>query len=46
MQEQLRGNLDALVLAALEPGPAHGYGISRHLRTRSVDVFRFSEGAV
>jgi transcriptional regulator len=46
MQEQLRGNLDALVLAALEPGPAHGYGIIRHLRTRSDDVFRFSEGAV
>jgi PadR family transcriptional regulator PadR len=46
MREPLRGNLDALVLAALDGSPAHGYGIIRHLRSRSNDVFRFSEGAV
>lgn len=46
MREPLRGNLDALVLAALDGSPAHGYGIIRHLSSRSNDVFRFSEGAV
>jgi DNA-binding PadR family transcriptional regulator len=47
MQDQLpRGYLDAFVLAALDTGPAHGYGIIRNLRRRSQDVFRFSEGAV
>jgi DNA-binding PadR family transcriptional regulator len=40
-----KGGLDALVLAALELEPAHGYAIVRRLRARS-DVFRFSEGTV
>jgi PadR family transcriptional regulator, regulatory protein PadR len=44
--ELLKGHLDALVLAALEPEPAHGYGIIRRLRTRSSDVFRLAEGTV
>ena len=42
----LKGHLDALVLAALEREPAHGYGIIRRLRTRSHDVFRLAEGTV
>jgi PadR family transcriptional regulator len=47
MQANLpKGNLDALVLAALETEPAHGYAIIGRLRSRSHDVFRFSEGAV
>jgi PadR family transcriptional regulator PadR len=41
-----RGNLDALVLAALEAEPGHGYAILRRLSARSDDVFRFSEGTV
>jgi PadR family transcriptional regulator PadR len=44
--ELLKGHLDALVLAALESEPAHGYGIIRRLRTRSSDVFRLAEGTV
>jgi PadR family transcriptional regulator PadR len=44
--EILKGHLDALVLAALEQEPAHGYGIIRRLRTRSSDVFRLAEGTV
>ena len=44
--ELLKGHLDALVLAALEPEPAHGYGIIRRLRARSSDVFRLAEGTV
>ena len=33
--EVLKGHLDALLLAALEPGPRHGYAIMETLRTSS-----------
>jgi PadR family transcriptional regulator, regulatory protein PadR len=33
--EVLKGHLDGLLLAALEAGPAHGYGIIRALREGS-----------
>ena len=42
--EVLKGHLDALVLAALEREPAHGYAIIKRLQLRSDDVFRFPEG--
>jgi transcriptional regulator len=44
--EVLKGHLDALVLAALEIEPGHGYGIIQRLRRRSDDVFRLPEGTV
>jgi PadR family transcriptional regulator PadR len=44
--EILKGHLDALVLAALEHEPAHGYAIIQRLRRRSDDVFRLPEGTV
>jgi DNA-binding PadR family transcriptional regulator len=44
--ELLKGHLDALVLAALEGAPAHGYGIIGRLRLRSSEVFRLAEGTV
>jgi len=44
--EVLKGHLDALVLAALEHEPAHGYAIIQRLRRRSDDVFRLPEGTV
>ena len=44
--EVLKGHLDALVLAALEAEPAHGYAIIQRLRLRSEDVFRLPEGTV
>jgi len=44
--ELLKGHLDALVLAALEGAPAHGYGIIRRLQLRSSEVFRLAEGTV
>jgi PadR family transcriptional regulator, regulatory protein PadR len=44
--ELLKGHLDALVLAALEGHPAHGYGVIRRLRARSGEVFRPAEGTV
>jgi PadR family transcriptional regulator, regulatory protein PadR len=37
-----KGHLDALVLAALEAEPAHGYAVVRRLRSRSGEVFRLS----
>src|ERR1039458_9887881 len=30
--EELKGHLDALLLAALEPGPRHGYAVMESLR--------------
>jgi transcriptional regulator len=44
--EVLKGHLDALVLAALEAEPAHGYAIIQRLRRRSDDVFTLPEGTV
>ena len=44
--EQLKGHLDALVLAVLEDGPRHGYGIIEQLRLRSESVFDLPEGTV
>jgi DNA-binding PadR family transcriptional regulator len=41
-----KGHLDALVLAALEAEPAHGYAIIGRLRRRSGQTFWFSEGSV
>lgn len=42
----LKGHLDAIVLAALETGPAHGYAIIELIRTRSGEVFDLPEGTV
>lgn len=33
--EELKGHLDALLLAALEAGPRHGYAVIEHLREAS-----------
>ena len=33
--EELKGHLDALLLAALENGPRHGYAVIEHLREAS-----------
>jgi len=44
--EVLKGHLDALVLAALEAEPAHGYAIIQRLRRRSNEVFMLPEGTV
>jgi transcriptional regulator len=44
--EMLKGHLDAVVLAALEAGPAHGYAVIQYIKTRSGDVFDLPEGTV
>jgi PadR family transcriptional regulator PadR len=44
--EMLKGHLDALVLAALEAGPAHGYAIIETLKRASSGTFDLPEGTV
>src|SRR5260221_3439635 len=44
--EMLKGHLDAIVLAALEAGPAHGYAIIEAIKSRSSSTFDLPEGTV
>lgn len=44
--EVLKGHLDALVLAALEVEPAHGYAVIQRLRRRSDGLFELPEGTI
>jgi PadR family transcriptional regulator len=44
--EVLKGNVDALLLAAVGEGEAHGYGIVETLRARSDGAFDLAEGTV
>src|SRR5215472_12840885 len=42
----LKGHLDMIVLAALAPGPAHGYAVIEDIRRRSGQAFDLPEGTV
>ena len=42
----LKGHLDAIVLAALEAGPAHGYAIIETIRRMSGEAFDLPEGTI
>lgn len=44
--EQLKGHLDAMLLAVLEGGPTYGYAIAEALRERSGGVFNLPEGTI
>ena len=44
--ETLKGHLDLLLLAAVRPGPAHGYAIAETLRARSDGAFDLAEGTL
>jgi PadR family transcriptional regulator, regulatory protein PadR len=44
--ETLKGHLELLLLAAIQPGPAHGYAIADALRTRSKGTFDLPEGTL
>src|SRR5262249_9265414 len=44
--EMLKGHLDMIVLAALAPGPSHGYGIIQEIRERSRGAFDLPEGTI
>jgi DNA-binding PadR family transcriptional regulator len=44
--EALKGHLDALILAVLSDGPAHGYAVIEELKRRSGGTFALAEGTV
>lgn len=44
--ELAKGHLDLLLLAALENGPLHGYGLIEAIRASSDGVFDLPEGSV
>ncbi|MDQ3644446.1 MAG: helix-turn-helix transcriptional regulator, partial [Actinomycetota bacterium] len=44
--EALKGHLDMLLLAALQNGPAHGYGVIDDLKLRSEGAFELQEGTI
>jgi transcriptional regulator len=44
--EALKGHLDMLLLAAVQPRPAHGYAIAETLRARSDGAFDLPEGTL
>jgi len=44
--EMLKGHLDAIVLAALEAGPAHGYAIIEKIKQGSASTFDLPEGTI
>ena len=45
-REQVKGQLELLILAVLEGGPRHGYAIIAALRERSEGDFDLPEGTV
>src|SRR5438552_14564956 len=44
--EMLKGHLDMIVLAALAPGPAHGYAVIGAIRRKSGQAFDLPEGTI
>ncbi|GAA5154552.1 helix-turn-helix transcriptional regulator [Pseudonocardia eucalypti] len=44
--EALKGHLDALLLAALEPGPAHGFAVMAELRRRTEGAIDLEGGTL
>src|SRR4051794_16995752 len=44
--DMLKGHLDLIVLAALAPGPAHGYAVIEEIRRKSGDAFDLPEGTI
>jgi PadR family transcriptional regulator PadR len=44
--EELKGHLDALILAVLASGPAHGYAVIEDLRARSGGRLDLPEGTI
>jgi PadR family transcriptional regulator PadR len=43
---ELRGQLDAMLLAILANGPAHGYAVAQALNLRSGGAFDLPEGTI
>jgi PadR family transcriptional regulator PadR len=45
-RELLKGNTPTLVLAVLNDGPMHGYGMAREIERRSNNALKFKEGTL
>lgn len=45
-QALLQGTLDMLILRTLRFGPAHGHGISKHIRQTSEEVLQVEHGSL
>ena len=45
MSADMRGQLELLILRALDAGPAHGYAIIERIRQRSGGVLEIAEGS-
>ena len=45
-RESFSGHLDLMLLAALDAGPRHGYGVIEHIRRSSAGHFDYPEGTV
>lgn len=44
--ELLKGNIQTIILAVLETGALHGYGIAKEIERRSDNALAFGEGTV
>jgi DNA-binding PadR family transcriptional regulator len=44
--DSVKGQLDALILATLDAGPAHGYLVGQALKERSQGAFDLAEGTI
>ncbi len=44
--DEPKGHVELLLLAALEDGDAHGYGLVESLKDRSEGVFELAEGTI
>jgi transcriptional regulator len=44
--EALKGHLDLLLLAVIQRGPLHGYGVVERLRDDSDEAFALPEGTI
>ncbi len=45
-QEHLKGGLTLLILATLQGGPAHGYGLARTIERRTENALQLREGTL
>ena len=44
--ELLQGTLDLLILRTLQPGPAHGHGIAKHIQRSSNELLQIETGSL
>lgn len=44
--ELLKGNIQTIILAILESGDLHGYGVAKEIERRSEDGLAFGEGTI